>query len=53
MPKAMEASLKMSAKTHHFKKGSKRYNRYVYGTMQEKGLLHSHKHVHIIPRKHK
>lgn len=33
MPKEIHRRLVASAKKHGFKKGSKRYNRYVYGTL--------------------
>jgi len=36
VPKEMEKKLKAQAKKKGFKKGSDRYNRYVYGTMQER-----------------
>jgi hypothetical protein len=33
VPKRVERALQASAKRKGFKKGSERYNRYVYGTM--------------------
>lgn len=39
----MEKSLMRQARKHQFKKGSKRYNAYVYGTLQK------HKHIKINP----
>lgn len=39
MPIKVEHALEKSAEKHHFKKGSKRYNAYVYGTMNKLGLF--------------
>jgi len=36
MPKEMERKLKASAKKKGFKKGTDKYGKYVYGTMQKK-----------------
>ena len=41
MPLAMEKGLKRGAIKHGFKPGSKRYNAYVYGHMQNIGVLNS------------
>lgn len=43
MPKEVEDKLKHEAAQKGFKRGSDRYNAYVYGTMQRLGLLkHNH-----------
>jgi len=43
MPLAAERSLKAGAREHGFKKGTHRYNAYVYGTMNKLGILeHNH-----------
>lgn len=41
MPLLAEQNLKKQAKQHGFKKGSRRYNAYVYGTMNKLGILNS------------
>lgn len=41
MPLKLERSLQAEARHHGFKKGSKRYNAYVYGTMNKLGILSS------------
>lgn len=41
MPLAAERSLKTEARKHGFKKGTRRYNAYVYGTMNKLGILTS------------
>lgn len=43
MPAKLEHNLERGAREHGFKKGSKRYNAYVYGYMNEHGFLrHNH-----------
>lgn len=43
MPLKAERSLQAGAKEHGFKKGTHRYNAYVYGTMNKLGILeHNH-----------
>ena len=37
MPLKAERALKKSARKHGFKKGSKRWGRYIYGTMYKHG----------------
>lgn len=39
MPKKMELALRKFARAKGAKRGSKRYNAIVFGTMNEKGLL--------------
>lgn len=41
MPLAAERSLQAGARQHGFKKGTRRYNAYVYGTMNKLGILSS------------
>lgn len=43
MPLKMEKSLKHEAVKHGFKKGGKRYNAYVYGTLNKFKKLHKRK----------
>jgi hypothetical protein len=43
MPAKMEKSLKQEALKHGFKKGGKRYNAYVYGTLAKLKKLHKGK----------
>lgn len=40
MPKKMELALRKYARKVGAKRGSKRYDAIVFGTMNEKGLLH-------------
>jgi len=39
MPKKVEKKLKAQAAKKGFKKGSKKYGAYVYGTMKKRGLM--------------
>jgi hypothetical protein len=40
MPLSEERALRREAKKKHMKPGTRRFNRYVYGTLNKQGRLH-------------
>lgn len=51
MPLKLEHKLQAGAESHGFKKGTKRYNAYVYGTMNKMGMLTSNHAGSLAPDK--